>query len=442
MGYVMSKQITSWIISATLLFSSCVYADTVPANSICRAGNTVVAFFNGVNTTPAEARDNLKELQVISGKVTPNGDPIEYSVMYNYTNGLEDFAETFEQRFKEEILLKDRWELFFQMLDDQGSWWDNIVNNVPVLIKNADNWRKVIVTEKIKKLLALLSNPPNTEQNYQEHRAKIDNWVGAGKKLLFVAHSQGNLFVNEAYRYATINQKISSDSVKVIHIAPASPMTNGPHILVDQDLVIKGLRLAGTVPSVTHLIPQYKFGGNNAGRDVMGHSLIKTYLNPAFGMYSTIKDDITQALNSLEAAKHKGKSEFLTVTMSAISDSQKKVYLYVREPTGYLVFSDSTHTSRKGDFGELEGGANSQRYVIGCDKTNVALGDYKVVILGWNDNNVVNKFEPNVTLQISSDADGVLLTKSFLLKNYDAGNKFNIFMNSNGRKYSMNVDEL
>ncbi|MBF7691544.1 hypothetical protein I2F30_12485, partial [Acinetobacter sp. SCC474] len=318
----MSKQITSWIISATLLFSSCVYADTVPANSICRAGNTVVAFFNGVNTTPAEARDNLKELQVISGKVTPNGDPIEYSVMYNYTNGLEDFAETFEQRFKEEVLLKDRWELFFQMLDDKGNWWDNIVQKVPELIKDGNAWRKLLVSNFAKNLSKLLSSPP-TEQNYQEHRAKIDNWVGGGKKLLFVAHSQGNLFVNEAYRYATINQKISSDSVKVIHIAPASPTTNGPHILADQDLVINALRVLGTVPSITHLIPIYKPFGNNAGRDRIGHSLIKTYLNPAFGMYSTIKDDITQALNSLEAAKHKGKSEFLTVTMSAISYSQK-----------------------------------------------------------------------------------------------------------------------
>lgn len=437
----MSKQITSWIISAALLFSSCVYADTVPANSICRAGNTVVAFFNGVNTTPAEARDNLKELQVISGKVTPNGDPIEYSVMYNYTNGLEDFAETFEQRFKEEVLLKDRWELFFQMLDDQGSWWDNIVQKVPELIKDGNDWRKLLVSNFAKNLSKLLSSPL-TEQNYQEHRAKIDNWVGAGKKLLFVAHSQGNLFVNDAYRYATINQKISSDSVKVIHIAPASPTTNGPHILADQDFVINALRVLGTVPSITHLIPPYKFGGNNAGREFLGHSLIKTYLNPAFGMYSTIKDDITQALNSLEAAKHKGKSEFLTVTMSVISDSSRKVYLYVVEPTGNLVFEDdSSYTNRKGDFGEMEGGANSQRYVIGCDKTNVGLGDYKVAILGVHDADT-NGPARNLTLQISSDADGVLLTKSMLLEKGFTKKTFNIFVTSNGKRYAMNVDQL
>lgn len=120
----MSKQITSWIMSIALVLSSSTYAATSSSYYVCGGSDTtVLAFFNGVNTTPAEARDNLKELQVISGSVTSNGKPIEYSVMYNYTNGLEDFAETFEQRFKEEILLRDRWELFFQMLDDQGSCW-------------------------------------------------------------------------------------------------------------------------------------------------------------------------------------------------------------------------------------------------------------------------------------------------------------------------------
>lgn len=87
-------------------------------------------------------------------------------------------------------------------------------------------------------------------------KTKIDSWVLEGKKLLFVAHSQGNLFVNTAYTYTT--SKVSSDSVKVIHIAPASPIINGPHVLANQDLVINGLRAFGTVPPVTHSIPIYK----------------------------------------------------------------------------------------------------------------------------------------------------------------------------------------
>jgi hypothetical protein len=436
-GYVMSKRIISWILSTALILSSSVYAENIaPENNICRSKNTVVAFFNGVRTTNQEARDDLKQLESINGKVAPNGDPIEYSVMYNYTNGLEDFAETFEQRFKEEVLLKDRWELFFQMLDDKGSWWDNIVQKVPELIKDGNDWRKLLVSNFAKNLSKLLSSPL-TEQNYQEHRAKIDNWVIEGKKLLFIAHSQGNLFANEAYRYTT--QKISSDSVKVIHIAPASPTTNGPHILADQDFVINALRVLGTVPSITHLIPPYKFGGNNAGRDIIGHSLIQTYLNPAFSMYSTIKDDITQALNSLQAPPKKGSSGFFTATLTW--DGSGDVDLHAIEPTGYHV----SYERRIGTSGYLDidntQGYGPEHYVASCDKTKLATGIYQISLA-----NYTGADGRHATVQISSDANGVLATRTGTVGSETRGtpslNMFNVRVSFDNKtnKYSASIE--
>lgn len=56
-----------------------------------------------------------------------------------------------------------------------------------------------------------------------------------------VAHSQGNLFVHEAYKNAL--KLTTSNFVKVVHIASASPFTHGPHVVADKDLVIKGLNL-------------------------------------------------------------------------------------------------------------------------------------------------------------------------------------------------------
>ncbi|MBF7691687.1 hypothetical protein [Acinetobacter pollinis] len=445
----MSKRITSWILSVALFFSSSVYAinfDSIaPENNICQRSNTIFAFFNGVMTSKKLALDNLAKLQVINGNSAPNGDQIEYELMYNYSNGLEDFAETFEQRFKEEVLLKDRWELFFQTLNDQGSWWNNIVNGVPELIIDADNWRKISETKTIKNLLSLISNPP-TQKNYQEHRSKIDTWASQGKKLLFVAHSQGNLFANEAYRYATKNNNLSTDSVKVVHIAPASPTTNGPHILADQDLVINGLRLNGTVPSVTHLIPIYKPFGNNAGRDFMGHGLVETYLNPAFSMYSTIKDDITQALNSLKAPNAKGGIGFFTATLTtALGSDIDSISTHVFEPSGNHVF----YYTPQGLSGYLYKVftpyfTGPEVYVASCDRTRLATGIYHIS-LGNYDGNATNK---SATLQIASNADGVLATQTVTLgaaqsrESPTTGNIFNVRVsfNSKTNKYSASIE--
>ena len=80
-----------------------------------------------------------------------------------------------------------------------------------------------------------------------------------GSKLLFVSHSQGNLFANQAYNYA--ESDIGSDSVKTVHIAPAYITLNGEHTLADLDLVINSLRLqGGSVPSITNGIPEYFSG--------------------------------------------------------------------------------------------------------------------------------------------------------------------------------------
>ena len=63
----------------------------------------VFGFFNGVQTTEDEAREALKLIQAkfIGSDLSFKGESIEYTLFYNKTEGLADFAETFEQRAKE-----------------------------------------------------------------------------------------------------------------------------------------------------------------------------------------------------------------------------------------------------------------------------------------------------------------------------------------------------
>lgn len=247
--------------------------------NLCRDTGVVFAFYNGVRTTYAKALfDNLPEFRRIHGTTSAKGDKIQYELQYNYSSGFEDFVETFEQRLLEQGgLLEGRFELFFQALNGDGPWWSKIIDSVAsaadILNGFADSVRAAVIAS----LTAPFGNPPTTV-NYAEQRSRIDTWIIEGKKLLFVAHSQGNLFVNAAYNYALT--KITADAVKVVHIAPASPLLNGSHTLADLDLVINGLRTVGSVASITDSIPGYLLrpAGVNGQKDILGHGLLEIYI--------------------------------------------------------------------------------------------------------------------------------------------------------------------
>ena len=73
-----------------------------------------------------------------------------------------------------------------------------------------------VVTKAMAGWSMFLSDPPTTV-NYASHKSQLDTLAVEGQKLLLVAHSQGNLFVNNAFDY--VNPKIGSSSVAVVHIA-------------------------------------------------------------------------------------------------------------------------------------------------------------------------------------------------------------------------------
>src|SRR5690606_14534400 len=167
----------------------------------------------------------------------------------------------------------------------------------------------------INNLTKFLANPPTTV-NHIEHRSRIDNWILEGKKIVFVAHSQGNLFANAAYNHALT--KTTSDSVKVVHIAPASPTLNGPHTLVDLDLVINGLRAVGSVASTTDAIPGYLLRpvGVNGQKDILGHGLLEIYINQNLEISSRIQRQINNALAEMVTPPAQASSGFFTATLT------------------------------------------------------------------------------------------------------------------------------
>jgi len=376
--------------------------------NICRETGVALVFFNGVNTTPSGANRAREELKRIHGEQSENGDEIRYEVLYNYSDGFEDFVETFDQRLiEQEGLLEGRFELFFESMRGGGPWWTAITETVSSAAGIRDGLLELYQAAAIRQLTTLLGNPP-TEVNYSEHRTRIDNWVLEGYKLLFVAHSQGNLFANAAYDYAL--KKTTADSVKVVHVAPASPSLNGSHTLADLDLVINGLRLVGSVPSITDNLPGYllRLAGVNGQKDILGHGFLEIYLNPSLSTAARVKGHIDSALASLIAPPVEASSGFFTATLTW--NGSGDVDLHAFEPGGSHVY----YRALSGVSGYLDVdntvADGPEHYYATCDSSNLQTGIYQISIANYDAAD-----GKTATVQIASWNDGVLGTKSIVL---------------------------
>ena len=202
----MNKKILSAVICLCLVLGNIsVYAQTEPQNNACKGG-MAIAFLNGVANTEKDAKESLRQLKHFYGENTKDGEKIRYELLYNETIGFfEDVMEVFHQKkaaMGEEArkIYEERYELFWDMLNN-GSW-SQILFDTEEASKNMMTALLNDYMAHIELAISSMFNNSPTEINYIEHRTRIDNWILEGNKLLFVAHSQGNLFANAAYDYA------------------------------------------------------------------------------------------------------------------------------------------------------------------------------------------------------------------------------------------------
>ncbi len=395
------------LVIITGIFSLGAYAESTETN-LCMEKGVIFGFFNGVQTTKHQARIARGSLKSTFGDRTEDDEKIKYELFYNYTDGFEDFVETFEQRLKEQdAILGNRFELFFQVLHKEGSWWEKIIETIPALADILGAISDDLQASMVNTLTGWAANPP-TIANYAEQQSRISTFILEGKKLLFFAHSQGNLFANSAYDYAVA--KVGSDSVKVVHVAPASPTLRGSYTLANLDLVINGLRIAGSVPNITDTMPEYllRSPGVNGETDILGHGLLEIYLNTTLPMITRIREHVNTAFNTLVSPETEASQGFFTVTLTW--DGSGDVDLHTYEPDGsHVYYASPTGTSGYLDVDNTS--ANGpEHYFASCDESKLLLGDYRISIA-----NFARAEGRTATLQIASWKEGVLSTKSVTL---------------------------
>lgn len=383
-------------------------------NSMCQVTGYTVAFFNGVFNTEAEARQSVEVLRsTLPSQI--NGESLRVELLYNETGKkpgslksyLKDLKEVFQQRSAEHGGAWDRqMEFFWASIAGTTPLWSDMTT---VLSSHPSIWQGW--QERVHSYAADALNEKNlaplTLADYQNHDLRITTLLNERQKLLLVAHSQGNLFLNHAYPYA---QAIAgAGSVQALHIAAASTRVNGEYLTASIDEVIGWLRVLtlGKVPAPNFILLSNPF------KDFSGHGMIETYLddNVLRDSRSRVRSLALTALGKLKTPNTQSATGFFSVTL--VWDGPGDVDLHVIEPGGVHV----SHRRYNGVAGAIDidnvSGFGPEHYLASCNPAQLRLGTYAIGI-----NNYSGAQGRRARLQIATLRDGVIyntLATSILL---------------------------
>jgi hypothetical protein len=319
------------LLTTLLSISSARAAPATPPG--CAVGYTF-AFFNGVGNDHAAAIDGLNALRfrtahpagvtVTPDTYDPSGGidqplPVSFELFYNQSgvqNGagiFQDVSELFVQRAREADPSSQIENRYWYLIWDA---FQGARNGISLVLDDDANLGSLLVAlgttvlNALTDSLAALVQAPPTAQDYALHRAQLDKDIAAGNRLLMVAHSQGNVFVDKAYDY--VMPQVGAAAVKVAHIAPASGTLRGSYELSSNDLVINALRLKGVanLPDNNLDLPLpggffdaciAQFRAASSDVDCTGHYLINSYLNAAVGGLAPSQALVTKTLTAITA---------------------------------------------------------------------------------------------------------------------------------------------
>ncbi|MEK7944470.1 hypothetical protein WKR98_06920 [Pigmentiphaga sp. YJ18] len=388
-----------------LLAAASLLAQGAWATSLCPAHTHTLAFFNGVWNTPDAAAGGARALlATLDEALRPHPAratlAIGAEVFYNASGlqrgrrqGIEDLVEVFAQRAAElDDAVRQRWELFWEIVDGRQNGWRRIAAVLPRAYDTAVALTEARNARLLAQATSFAADPP-TGIDYAAHRLRLRALHALRRGVLLVGHSQGNFFLNAAYRTLP-----DPAALAAVHLAPASARTSGPHLLSGNDMVIAALRgvVPGTPPPPNLWIPP-------SARDASGHQLIETYLDADRNGRSSAGTLMADGLLALKTPEPRASPGYFTATLAW--DGEGDIDLHVMEPGG-----DHVHYgARVGASGTLDldntAGHGPEHYHATCDPQRLQAGIFSVGL-----NNYAAPAGRQAMLQVATADHGVIRT--------------------------------
>lgn len=272
---------------------------------LCWKNPTTISYLNGVFTTQFGAQESLDALEAEFGEKSTDTS-LNYMLLYNQTackddsklSCLADLAEVFEQRQGElNGRLQNKWELFWDTLAGRQRRPDSSSAGLFAGFGEILSSLEAALRNKMVALTTSLAGRTTLKNESMLHMRALVPGTRNDPSNVVVAHSQGNLFVDE------INKNFppsphgydwrNNPNLAFIHVAPPNTVLNGEYVLGDTDLVVRSLGglVPNSTPTANVLIPM-------ALSDITGHGFLETYWDKSRPAFPIVRNAINNAINS------------------------------------------------------------------------------------------------------------------------------------------------
>ena len=231
------------------------------------AAPSAVVFVNGIQNSFDDA---IASLQLLKGSLQARklDKGYVYGNAYNASNGFfADLQQVFRQKSQETQSARDFWRYV-----DGGAAQPGWMSQAMV-----DSYVKSFANEQ------QMTELP-------QHVGMYRRYLGEGRKVVLVAHSQGNLYANVGQNLLVGGPEKALG--KVVTVGVASPaqyvLPQSSYVTSSWDQVINGLRV------VKNVLPANASIGFHPISDLLGHSFAKIYLNKDYATSSTILQQVSQ----------------------------------------------------------------------------------------------------------------------------------------------------
>lgn len=348
---------------ALAMASSIVSANDLESIGLCTNGYTVF-FGNGIRTEATAAYASTRRTSSLLG-TEYDGEPVTYKTSYNPTDGtLGDLLEAFAQKRAEDPTLS--WQLFFR-------WVSGRVVSSSLAIALRDYFGND-GADRIRDTSARLAQSTSyNDPTVSRHAANYLSELLAGKRVMVVAHSQGNLYANATWNALARNSSsaFDMDAFGIAAIAtPANGVATGDgYVTSDSDLVIDAVRIVSplTLPANNDSVPSFP------PEDRLGHDYNRIYIGSYANLSNQAINVMTSTLSRLSTVNTTGAAGPITATLTWNQPADLDLHTF--EPAGgHVYYANPTGSNGFLDRDDI-GGVGPEHYYTSCE--NFEEGTYR-----------------------------------------------------------------